>query len=81
MFTYPKGVEVEAPLHLLFISDGDAGCEFSASAVVAEENSRATVIESYVSTREAQYFTNAVVEIVLKDGARLEHYKVQRESI
>ena len=42
--------------------------------------STATVIESYASVSEDVYFTNAVVEINLADGARLTHYKVQRES-
>jgi Fe-S cluster assembly protein SufD len=49
--------------------------------VVAGENSSATLLESYGSVNDSRYFTNAVVEIVLKDGARLEHYKVQRESV
>ena len=54
--------------------------------VVAEENSSATIIESYRDLASCHrvsagsYFTNAVVEIVLKDGARLEHYRVQDES-
>jgi Fe-S cluster assembly protein SufD len=38
------------------------------------------VIESYASTTDSTYLTNTVVEIVLADNARLEHYKVQRES-
>jgi Fe-S cluster assembly protein SufD len=81
-FVYiPKGVELTVPLHLLFISDGRQAASFPRVLVIAEENSRAVVIESYISSREAQYFTNAAVEVVLKDGARLEHYKVQRESI
>lgn len=78
----PKGVEIETPLHLLFISDSAnaSPATFPRVLVVAEEHSRATMIESYVSANEGVYFTNAVVEIVLKDGARLEHYKIQRES-
>lgn len=76
-----KDVTTQAPLHLLFISDGAAAATFPRVLVIAEANSSATLIENYVSTRDAQYFTNAVVEVVLKDGARLEHYKVQRESI
>jgi len=82
-FVYvPKGVTVEVPLLLLSISDqGDANkATFPRVLVVAEANSSATVIESYVSTADTPYFTNAVVEIALGDGARLEHYKVQRES-
>ena len=82
VFVYiPKGVIVEAPMHLLFISDDVQTANFPRVLLVAEENSSATVIESYAGTRDASYFTNAVVELVLKEGARLEHYKVQRESI
>jgi Fe-S cluster assembly protein SufD len=82
-FVYiPKGVTVKVPLHLLLISDsGDTNeVTFPRLLVIAEENS-ATLIESYVGTEAgSRYFTNAVVEIVLEEGARLEHYKVQRES-
>lgn len=82
-FVYvPKGVTVSVPLHLLFISDASDKhrVTFPRVLVVAEENSNTTLIESYVNTRDTPYLTNAVVELVLKDGARIEHYKVQRES-
>jgi Fe-S cluster assembly protein SufD len=79
----PKGVTVTVPLHLLFITDTNdkSRVTFPRVLVVAEENSNATLIESYVSTGGAQYFTNVVTEVSLADGARLEHYKVQRESL
>src|SRR6266850_160828 len=48
--------------------------------VVVEENSSATLIESYAGLTEGPYFTNAVVEVVLKEGARLEHYRLQQEN-
>jgi Fe-S cluster assembly protein SufD len=48
--------------------------------IVAEKGSAATVIESYASAQDGVYLTNAVVEIFVEDNARLEHYKVQRES-
>jgi len=81
VFVYiPKGITVESPIHLLFISEGAQTANFPRVLVVAEENSSATVIESYSGRQDAQYFTNSVVELVLKDGARLEHYKVQREG-
>lgn len=78
----PKGVQVETPVHLLFLADGrDAlTASFPRVLIVAERGSTATVIESYASVREDAYFTNAVVEISLGEGARLNHYKVQRES-
>jgi Fe-S cluster assembly protein SufD len=48
--------------------------------IVVGKNSRATVIESYASTVEGAYFTNAVTELILEDGAVLEHCKFQNES-
>ncbi|MGH9933310.1 MAG: Fe-S cluster assembly protein SufD [Pyrinomonadaceae bacterium] len=82
-FVYiPKGITVGVPLHLLFISNPAETNKvtFPRVLLVAEENCSGTLIESYLSTHDAPYFTNAVVEVVLKDGARLEHYKVQREG-
>ncbi len=81
VFVYiPKDVRVESPIHLLFISDGGQTASFPRVLLIAEENGSATVIESYAGIQDARYFTNAVVEIILKDGAQLEHYKIQRES-
>jgi Fe-S cluster assembly protein SufD len=79
----PKGVCVEAPIHLLFLSKAqDAeSVSFPRVLIVAERGSEATIIESYASAGAGRYWTNAVVEIVLEEGARLEHYKVQRESL
>ena len=70
---------VEQPIHLLFISGGD-GVSHPRNVIVAERHSRAAVIESYVSLRDGAYFTNAVTEIVVGEGAHIDHYKLQRES-
>jgi Fe-S cluster assembly protein SufD len=82
----PKGVRVQAPVQLLFLSaprgtSEEARVSFPRVLVFADEGSEATVIESYGSVFEdSVYWTNAVVEIVLAANARLEYYKVQRES-
>ena len=76
----PKNVKLERPLQITFVADAENGASFPRLLVVAEENSSATFIESYVSSNDGKYFTNAIAEIVLKDGAQLEHYRVQRES-
>jgi len=47
---------------------------------VAEENSSAQLVESYVSLGNQAYFTNVVVEVVVQDGARLEHTRLQQEN-
>jgi len=82
----PRGAKVEAPIHLLFFGesliDSPAPAVFPRVLIVAEENSSATVIESYASPEEdTVYLTNAIVDLALADGARLEHYKIQRESM
>lgn len=82
LIVIPKGVSLDAPLHLLFVSNADEPnqASFPRVLVIGEENSNATIIESYKSTGDDAYFTNAVIEFVLKDGARLEHYRVQDEG-
>jgi Fe-S cluster assembly protein SufD len=74
----PKNVKVERPVQITFVAEGDQSASFPRVLVVAEENSSATMIESFVG--EGRYFTNAVVEVVLRDGAHLDHYRLQRES-
>ena len=76
----PRNVEVHKPLSLLFLGAGNVA-SFPRVLVIAEANSKATVFESYANAGAGVSFTNAVVEVVLQDGARLEHYKVQRESV
>jgi Fe-S cluster assembly protein SufD len=48
--------------------------------VVVERDSRLDVIETYASTGDATYLTNAVVEVFVGEGARVSHYKVQDEG-
>ena len=81
----PRGVEIETPIQLQFISeaiDGEnAAAAFPRIVIVGEANSAATFIESYsAGDNDNSYFTNAIVDLALEDGARFRHYKVQRES-
>jgi len=76
----PKNVKLEKPVQITFIGGTANGANFPRVLVVAEENSSATLIENFVARGEERYFTNAVAEVVLKDGAHLEHYRLQREN-
>ncbi|HEX3558680.1 MAG TPA: Fe-S cluster assembly protein SufD [Pyrinomonadaceae bacterium] len=78
----PAGTEVTAPLQLLFLSapDEPESAAFPRALVVAGRDSRLDIIESYAATGDAAYFTNAVVEVFVGEGARVTHYKVQDES-
>ena len=76
----PKNVELETPLQITYVADAENSANFPRVLIVVEENSSATVIENFVSKNGGRYFTNSIAEIIVKDGARLHHYRLQRES-
>ena len=76
----PKDVKLTIPLQITYLADAEYTASFPRLLVIAEENSSATLIENFASVSDGRYFTNAIAEIVVKDGAQLEHYRLQRES-
>lgn len=78
----PAGCQVDLPVLLLFISTAkEAGASTQPrNLVLTEKGARVTVLESYVSLREASHFTNAVTEVALGEGATVEHVKFQDEN-
>src|SRR5438477_8986865 len=78
----PAGVAVHEPIRLLFISTvkETGATTHPRNLIIAEKQSRLTVIESYVCAVDAAYFTNAVTELVVGDDAVIEHVKFQDES-
>lgn len=78
----PVDVHAGVPVQLLFISTGiDAEtAAFPRVLVVAERNSSLDIIESYAAAGDETYFTDAVVEVFVGEGARVTHCKIQDES-
>jgi Fe-S cluster assembly protein SufD len=75
------GIAVEFPVHLLFVSSGTADTvSHLRNLVVAEDGSHVTVVESFVSLADATYLTNSATEVVVGQGAHVEHYRIGRES-
>ena len=77
-----KETEVDRPIHLLFVTDAIAAKAMihPRNLILVGRHAKATVLESYVSPSDAMYFTNAVTEVSLGEGATLHHYKIQREG-
>ena len=77
-----EGTSAETPLHLVFVSttQEEPAASHPRALVVAGANSRATLIESYVGVSEKRYFTNSVTEVVLEEGAELDHHRLLAES-
>jgi Fe-S cluster assembly protein SufD len=78
-----RGIEVETPIHILFVSDAVAAKSVMhpRNLITVGRHAKATVVESYVSLSDAVYFTNAVTEVAVGEGATLHHYKMQREGM
>ena len=78
----PEGVALAAPVQLLFLtaSGDEAAVAFPRVLVIAERDSRLDLIETYAAVGDAEYFTDAVVEVFVGEGARVTHYKVQDEA-
>lgn len=77
----PKGIHLEAPLHVLFISDQDgdqATCSLPRLFVVLERNASATLVEEYQG--KGRTLTCAVTEVIVRENANLNHERIQRES-
>ena len=78
----PQGVEVKEPVQLIYISSAKNAGEviLPRNLIIAEANSKFTVVESYLSTTKTAYLTNAVTEILAGDNASVEHIKLQDET-
>ncbi len=77
-----EGAALSAPLALFFITSGAAKgvVTYPRVLIVAQPRSQATVVEYYLGGNGAEYLTNAVTEIVVEEGATVEHLKLQREG-
>ena len=78
----PAGVAVTEPVQLIYISSAQQAGEIilPRNLVIAGANSQLTVVESYISTGTAAYFTNSVTEILAGEQSVVEHVKVQDEA-
>ena len=78
----PEGERIQEPIHLLFLSTapGEATVSHPRNLIVLDEDSQATILESYVGIGHQPYFTNLVTEIVAGKNVSLDHYKLHSES-
>jgi Fe-S cluster assembly protein SufD len=78
----PKDVVLETPIHVLYLTDAHAtnGSQHLRTLVVAERHAQLTLVETFATIGGGTYFTNHVAEVVVGEGARVDHYKVQREG-
>ena len=74
----PENMTVREPIHMVFLAHASGGRSLFQvrNLILAEKKSKATIVETYAAEDGKSYFTNALTEIVLEEGARMEHCKV-----
>ena len=79
----PDGVVLPQAIQVLYLSAGGPDEEMihARTLVVAGERSQGRVVETYASIRGTTYFTNAISEFYVAEGAVIDHYKVQQEGL
>ena len=78
-----SGAAIETPVHIVTVTGGD-GKPVTAHPrvlVVAGANSQARIAQTFIGAADSVYFNNAVAEVVVDEGAIVEFYTDQRESL
>lgn len=78
----PRNAVLRTPVYLVFISSAPSGAIMShpRNLILAEAGSESTIVEAYLCSGDDVYLTNAVSEVALEEGSRLEHYSLQHQS-
>jgi Fe-S cluster assembly protein SufD len=77
----PKGVELDQPLYVRIANSSADGSLFWRLLVIAEERARFSLIEEYASASpDLAAYSNAVVELFVEQGAKLEYVSLQNLS-
>jgi Fe-S cluster assembly protein SufD len=76
------GVEIDRPIHVIFWQPGEAPPRIAQprTRIALGARSRATVIEHHVGAPGSGALVNAVTEIELASGARLDHVQIQQHA-
>ncbi len=77
-----ESVELDKPIEVIYLSETEQNSVLAQprGLVIMERGSRATVIERYAGKEDSLYFNNTQTEIVIREEASLEHYRIQDES-
>ncbi len=73
----PPDVQVELPVQAITYLDADGGAVFPHTLVIADRGSEVTFIDRYVSPDLGRALSDAVVELILEDGAQVRYVGLQ----
>jgi Fe-S cluster assembly protein SufD len=77
----PRGLEITDPFEVFHLVQGDGVAVFPHTLVIAEDNSRVTLLEHFVSANpEDRGLACGVNDLVLKPGSKLNYVSIQEWS-
>jgi Fe-S cluster assembly protein SufD len=77
----PREVEIQAPFEVFHLVRGDSATVFPHTLIIADDNSRVTFLEHFVSANpEDRGFACGVNDLVLKPGSKLTYVSIQEWS-
>jgi Fe-S cluster assembly protein SufD len=76
-----RGVVLEAPVHLLFISteSDQPAMSHPRNLLVFADESEATVVEEYISLGSGPVLSNSATELIAGENTTISHYMIERE--
>lgn len=81
LITVSPGVLIERPIHLVFLNtSATPAAMVTRSLVVVGGGARATFIETHEGPDRQDYQVNTVLQLVVGDKARVDHFKITREG-
>jgi Fe-S cluster assembly protein SufD len=78
----PRGAVLEEPIEITYDVAGDDGQPIAAhprTLILVGPNAQCAIVETYKG--RGRYFTNAVTEFAVGEGAVVDHYRVQQDSL
>lgn len=80
VITVPDGTAISKPIEIVYLSatQGKSSVTHPRTLITVGRNAQVTVVERYLG--HGNYFSNAVTEIAVGEGAVVDHVKVQSES-
>ena len=76
-----KNVDVKNPIELLFLHhQDDQSMQHVRNLIIADENSRARIIEHHYALNDIEYLKTIVTEVDCCANSHLHYYKIQKEA-
>ena len=77
----PRNIEIRAPFEVFHLVEGDCATVYPHTLIIADDNSKVTFVEHFVSSNPAHRgFACGVNDLVLKPGSKLTYVSLQEWS-